>query len=332
MATNPLFIGDRDEQPLLSEILLKRGCPESIRARLFRSLGVSLMPIQYTCPHCQKQMEVDDKYAGQTGPCAACGQTITIPVEAAPPGKPNYAPTAAASGAGMSIAVILGVVLVGVLLCGGVLLALLLPAVQVTRKAAQRSQSTNNMRQIAIALHNYHDMFGMFPPAVVTDADGKPLYSGRVALLPFMEQQPLYDQWNKDKAWDSPENLPLSQITLPTFVDPAAGLATPGQTNYLFVTGGRTGLGTGKPQRLQDVVDGTSNTIFLVEVKNGANWAQPKELDAAQLANGLPPGNHRGGNLVGMLDGSVRFLSDSTDPGTIQALLTRNGGEVVELP
>ena len=75
--------------------------------------------------------------------------------------------------------------------CG--MVALLLPAVQAAREAARRAQSSNNLKQIGLAMHNYHDTYGTFPPAVVTDASGKPLYSGRVLLLPFMEQAALFD-------------------------------------------------------------------------------------------------------------------------------------------
>ena len=63
---------------------------------------------------------------------------------------------------------------------------------EIARAAARRMQSMNNMKQLSLALLNYHDTYGQLPPAVVTDANGKPLYSGRVLLLPFFEQAPLW--------------------------------------------------------------------------------------------------------------------------------------------
>jgi hypothetical protein len=71
----------------------------------------------------------------------------------------------------------------------GVLVALLLPAVQAARDAARRAQGTNNLKQLALAMHNYHDTYRAFPAAYNTDAEGRPLLSWRVHLLPFLEQQ-----------------------------------------------------------------------------------------------------------------------------------------------
>src|SRR5439155_8958659 len=136
--------------------------------------------------------------AGQTGPCAACGKPITIPLAG---GGYAYAPQAAATGGSGMVIVVIGIV--GCLLvCGGILVALLLPAVQAAREAARRMQSQNNLKQIGLALHNYHATYQTFPPAVVTDENGKPLYSGRVLLLPFMEQEALYNDFDRTQAWD----------------------------------------------------------------------------------------------------------------------------------
>ena len=72
----------------------------------------------------------------------------------------------------------------------GILVALLLPAVQAARDAARRAQSSNNLKQIVLAMHNYHDVYKKFPPRANFGDDGKPLLSWRVHILPFVEQQP----------------------------------------------------------------------------------------------------------------------------------------------
>ena len=199
------------------------------------------MPIAYACPHCGKQFSVADQYAGQSGPCAGCGKTISVPRPGfAPPGSGAGAATGAAVGAaaGVSVLVIvLVVLLVFALACGGVLVALLLPAVQAARTAARRAQSTNNLRQIGLALHMYNDTHGSLPPAVVTDASGKPLYSGRVLLLPYLEQQSLYDRWDKAQAWDSPANLRPQPDKIAILHRSGGSAGAAGQTDYLFVTG-----------------------------------------------------------------------------------------------
>ena len=283
------------------------------------------MTIAYSCPHCGKQFSVAEQYAGQSGPCAACGKPITVPLAT---GGPGYAP-APASGMGAGIAVAVVVVLVLGLLCSGVGVALLLPAVQAAREAARRAQSTNNVKQICLALHNYHDTYGTFPPAVVTDADGKPLYSGRVLLLPYIEQNALYDAFDKTKPWNSAENMQISQTMIPVFHDPSS--ATVGsQTDYLFVTGTGTIFEAGQASKLSGITDGTSNTMVIVEVRgSGVNWAEPKDLDISQPMP-LPPGNHPGGNNVGLADGAVRFMSKNVPPEQIRAMATKSGGEVIQ--
>src|SRR5262245_6645518 len=181
------------------------------------------MPIAYSCPHCGKQFSVAEQYAGQTGPCAACGKPITIPL---PPGMPGYSPAgqaAKAAGGGAAIVIaLLAVGFIGAICVVGILVALLLPAVQAAREAARRMQAHNHLKQIGLAMQNYHDVYGEFPPAVVKDASGKPLYSGRVLLLPFLEEKPLFDQFDKSQAWDSPANLLARHRVPKVFTDPSA--------------------------------------------------------------------------------------------------------------
>ncbi len=285
------------------------------------------MPIAYACPHCGKQFSVAEQYAGQSGPCAGCGQVITIP--GGMPAAGGYAPRPASGASSGGLVAIIVALVVALLICPGVLVALLLPAVQAAREAARRSQSMNNMRQIGIALHNYHDTFQQYPPAVVTDANGTPLYSGRVLLLPFLEQEGLVRQWDQSAAWDSPQNLPLSQSVIKLFDDPSA---PPGErSHYKFVTGTGAMFEEGSPHKFSDIQDGLANTIAMVETKsNSPSWAAPDELDIAQVSGGLPQGWHPGGNLVLMADGSVRFVAQTVNPQVLKSLSTRNGGEAVQ--
>jgi hypothetical protein len=288
------------------------------------------MPIPYTCPHCGKQFSVADQFVDRTGPCAACGQPITIPV---PPGYAHPSQPRASSGAGVLIA-LLAVASIGGICVVGILVALLLPAVQAAREAARRMQASNHLKQLSLAMQNYHDEYQCFPPAVVTDAAGKPLYSGRVLLLAFLEEQSLFDQFNKDEPWNSPANRPLTSQALRYFTDPSASKAQiPGQTDFLFVTGNGTALEPlpyGKSRGLSSISDGTSNTLYIVEVKNsGINWAEPRDLDISQPIS-LPAGNHPNVNLGAFFDGHTQAIPKTASPQQIRAMATRSGGEVIE--
>jgi hypothetical protein len=223
---------------------------------------------------------------------------------------------------------------VGVVLlaCGGVLIALLFPAYYALRSTAAREVSLNNLKQLGLALHNYHDVYHCFPPAVVKDAKGIPLYSGRVLLLPFLDQETLYNSFDLAQAWDSPRNLPISRTALPVFVDPSGTSDSSGRTDYLFVTGKDTLFEDGPRIPMSKVTDGLTNTIAMVEVKGfGVNWSQPRDFDISQPI-WLPTGHYRGGNLVLFGDGSVRLLPGNLTPIQIRALATRDGNDPVKLP
>jgi hypothetical protein len=284
------------------------------------------MPIQFACPSCGKQTVVADQFAGQTGPCAACGAIVTVP-------KTSLGPAGPTSGGGSSsgasaIFVVLAVVGVIFLVCAGGVAALVFGVRSTVAVAQKRMPSTNNLKQIGLALHNYHDIYKEFPPAVVTDANGTPLYSGRVLLLPFLEQANLYNQFDKSKAWDAPENAAISQQALTVFQDPANAAASRTRSDYVFVVGPGTLFETGQKIRLSDVTDGLSNTIAVIETKTGPdNWAAPQEWDAT--TSNPPPGNHQQGQIVLYADGSVRFMTTPYLQSNRQALASRKGGEPV---
>ena len=145
------------------------------------------MPIDFRCPHCGHQTLVADQFAGQSGPCSKCGQTITVPGTAGPAPPIGAPPPRSTGSSGAAIAAIIAAVVVGLFFCGGILIALLLPAVQAAREAARRTQCSNNLKQIGLAMHNYHDVNQQFPPAYIADADGQPMHSWRVLILPYLE-------------------------------------------------------------------------------------------------------------------------------------------------
>jgi len=294
------------------------------------------MPISFTCPHCGLQTNVADHFAGQSGPCAGCGKTVVIP----PPGAVYGPPPSRGTGAWPVVAVVLVVGLVCVVFCGGILVALLLPAVQAAREAARRSQCSNNLKQIGLALHNYHSTYACFPPAYVADKDGRPMHSWRVLLLPYMEQQALYRQYRFDEPWDGPNNQRIASTILQVYQcpsDPPGGAAT---TNYVMIVGPGTLSDGASCSKISDVHDGTSNTIAVVEIANsGIGWAEPRDLDAATITfainDGSPNGissRHPGVANALLLDGSVRAIPATTDPSVLRALSTIAGNERVGVP
>ncbi len=294
------------------------------------------MPISFTCPHCGLQTTVAEQYAGQSGPCAGCGKTVTIPPLA---GGPSFAPPRSTGGPAVAVIVVIAVLGVFVV-CGGILIALLLPAVQAAREAARRAQCSNNLKQIALALHNYHDVYKCFPPAVITDKDGKPMRSWRVAILPFMEQKALYDRWNFNEPWNSPNNRVVASAVIPQYRCPSDPGTSPTETTYVMITGkGTIGGLPNEIVRLPDITDGSSNTIIVVEVTGtGIAWAEPRDLTLEELSLRLNDGSgkcigslHPGGANVAMADGSVRFISDTVDPQTLRRLILRNDGQAAPL-
>src|SRR5207249_410453 len=137
---------------------------------------------------------------------------------------PVYAgpPQSSGGGAGTVLAVIGVVILGAIVVCGGFAALLVVPAIGSARVAAQRTMSANNLKQLGLAIHMYHDTYRELPPAIVKDKDGKPLYSGLVLLLPFIEQDIVYQQFDKSKAWDDPANVHLSRQAMQVFVNPAS--------------------------------------------------------------------------------------------------------------
>lgn len=219
----------------------------------------------------------------------------------------------------------------------GVLVALLLPAVQAAREAARRNVSINNLKQIMLAMHNYHDAQKTFPAHAIYSPDGKPLLSWRVSLLPYMEQQALYEQFHLDEPWDSEHNKTLIDQMPNIYLDPSSEMpSTDGKTSYLGVEGdGMVFDGSPEGRSIRALTDGTSNTIAILQVDddNAVVWTKPEdwELDADDPLAGMGS-LHPGIFLAGFCDGHVQAISNAIDETLFKNLLTIGGGEVVNAP
>jgi len=304
------------------------------------------MTIPFTCPHCGAQTNVDDRFAGQSGPCFQCGKMVAIPAPiggAAPAGGPFSSASVAAparKSSGMMWVLVAAIVAIPVLICiVGILIALLLPAVQAAREAARRATCRNNLKEIGLALHMYHEQHGSLPPPYLADADGTPMHSWRVLLLPYVGGADLYARYDFNEAWDGPNNRQLAAEIPKVFQCPSAtGSSGAETTNFVAVVGPGLLFEANQANRFQDVLDGTSNTIALVESDGplgaGVHWMSPEDLSVDTvnpMINGQPgpaiASEHTGGAHLLMGDGSVQFMMDSLPAATLRGMLTIDGRE-----
>ncbi len=247
-----------------------------------------------------------------------------------PPVIPNYQPSRSGSNVWLIIALCM---IPMFLVCSGVLVGLLLPAVQAAREAARRMQCSNNLKQIGLALHNYHDAYGSLPPAYTVDATGRKLHSWRTLILPFMDSSPIYQQIDLNKPWNDPVNVQFNSISMPQYQCPSSPLA-PGLTTYQVVIDTK-GLFPGATSlTFRNVTDGTSNTLAVVESTPASAkcWMEPSDLDlSGYLIDSQGATSHTFGANVLMADGSVRFLPKSADDNTRTSMVTAMGGEVLNM-
>ncbi len=216
--------------------------------------------------------------------------------------------------------------------CLFTLFLLSVPAYRSAREAARRAQCVNNLKQIGLALHNYHEVYNCLPPEAITDKAGRPLLSWRVAILPFFDSSTLYYDFHLDEPWDSPHNLPLTKRMPSVFSCPSDPKPQPGMTGYQVVVGpGMVFTPDFKPTRFDEITDGLSHTIVVGETQNVTAWTRPGDIryDKNLLFEQFDSHHsyHDGGYNVLLADGSVRFLKRSIDRRVIHAYLTRGGNE-----
>ena len=195
----------------------------------------------------------------------------------------------------------------------GIGVGMLLPAVQQVREAARRTQSLNNQRQLALALLNYESANMRFPPAFTTDEDGKPLLSWRVAILPFLDEKELYDEFHHDEPWDSEHNIALLERMPEVFRNPSA-ISRPGQTDYVAPFGEDSVLADGEGVKMGEITDGTSNTVLVMEVgmSQQVPWSAPQDIRIEELETLNMDNGHPGTFSFVLCDGSTYSFSKIT--------------------
>jgi prepilin-type N-terminal cleavage/methylation domain-containing protein/prepilin-type processing-associated H-X9-DG protein len=235
-----------------------------------------------------------------------------------------------------------------------ILLGLLLPAVRRVRDPANRMSCQNNLHQMALALANYESSYGKFPTGCIGPGE-KPeeRLSWMVALLPYMEQDPLYKQIDVKKGYA--QDLQAVQTRMKGYqcpgLQPDVEANTAGFTTYIALSGigldaatqpvgtaGNGFMGYDRLTKYSMIKDGSSNTISLVETRSSLGpWARGgssnvRGFDPADLpfcGDQRPFGGHQGGMNTAFADGSAHLISSSINPDVLSALITIDGGEKI---
>lgn len=209
-----------------------------------------------------------------------------------------------------------------------ILLALALPAVRNPREAARRSVCRNNLKQIGMALHDYHEAYGSLPPAYTVDPEGNRLHSWRTLILPYVGQSDLYSTIDLSKAWNDPANAEAYKTSVSAYHCPDLPDAK-NETTYLAVVMQGSCFRPTAGIKLSQVTDGTSNTLGVIEVnpKQAVHWMAPWDADEQLVLRFASEAqeSHLGGAHALLLDGSVRFIQ-STTPAKTRLILTSIAG------
>lgn len=207
--------------------------------------------------------------------------------------------------------------------------------------ASRRVQCKNNLKQIALAMHNYHDVYRTFPLAKA----GPPASSWRVNLLPYLQQKELYERYNFDAEWDAESNAALAKERVQPWSCPQRKVDTDADGNFLtaYVVpyGGGAIFGDKRTTRIRDITDGTFNTMLVAEAcGTDIVWSEPRDVSLGEYSasvNGPGPEKHQSGSIlssyhygmahVALADGSVRAVVADVAPEVLEAIITTSGGE-----
>jgi hypothetical protein len=196
-------------------------------------------------------------------------------------------------------------------------------------KPEQRKKSFENLKEIGLAFHNYHDTNGFMPTNEVSK-DKKPLLSWRVQILPYIEQDKLYKEFKLDEPWDSDHNKKLIE-RMPAIFAPVRGKAKAGETFYQGFSGKNGMLKSGEQVSLAAITDGLSNTFMVVEAGKPVIWTKPEDMPFEGKDVPLLGGMFDGAFTAVMGDGAARRFKKGIDPDLLKRLIDPQDGQAVNV-
>lgn len=207
-----------------------------------------------------------------------------------------------------------------------IVVAMMLPVTRTARGPMRTAQCMNHLRQVGLALYNYHDAFGSFPPPYTVDSDGRRLHSWRTLILPFLEQRELYESIDLTKPWDDPVNAEALATSIEIFRCWASDSLEPNYTKYLAIVGEESAFHPDRARDFSEFSSSIATTVMLVEVAtaDAVPWMQPTDVDSQYLANlSDDPDVERGhGTHVMRADNVIRIISQETPLEERMALST----------
>lgn len=209
------------------------------------------------------------------------------------------------------------------------------PAYSFIGQLSARRNGGHNLKRIGLAMHEYESNHSTLPPAAICDKEKTPLLSWRVALLPYLGEKELYDQFKLDEPWDSEHNKKLIEKMPAVYADPR-GDARAGETYYKVFVGKNAGFDVEKGRSIVSNTDGTSNTLMAVSAGPPVPWTKPAdiEFDPLDKEAKLPALTRPFDELVGVyFDGRVRVLNTRRPDFAeiLRAIISPSGGEIVSL-
>ena len=205
------------------------------------------------------------------------------------------------------------------------------------RRLALASNAMGRLNQLSLALHNYHDVYGVLPPAFIADENGKPMHSWRVLILPYVDERKLYDAYDFSEPWNGPSNAKLAN-RMPEIFHSHTEPPSTANTNLVVVTGPGTAFPGAESTKFQDFVDGTENTILITETSNSQiPWLAPFDLSVDEMSFRVNDWQTQGISSVAwrqpyitLADGITAYAVDSKiRPAALKALTTIAGREEI---